>query len=159
MLEAIFAKIGAGFIDRIFGGVLDIAKAVINKQVTDIEAKKQMTMLVTSAIKDIELKHADVLAQTYATFWNAADNDKTGLLKFMWAVTVASQVWVLFWAQWCAPMLYAYGYMDKGWKDGGTSGWAYALVGALLGLGPMVLRTGPAAGGGLLAGLKALIGR
>lgn len=158
MLEMIFAKLGGAFLDRIFGGILDISKAVINKQVTEIEAKKQLLSLFISGWRDIEVEHSKDLTATYQTFWTAADNDKSNLMKRMWAVALGSQLFVLFWAQWVAPFLYAYGFMDKGWHAGGTVDWAYALVGALLGLGPLVLRTGPGATS-LPDKLKALIGK
>jgi hypothetical protein len=156
MLEAIFAKLGGAFLDRIFGGILDISKAVINKQITEIDAKKQLLSLFISGWKDVEVEHSKDLVETYRTFWTAADSDKTNLMKIMWAAALGSQIWVLFWAQWVAPFLYAYGLMDKGWHAGGTTDWSYALVGALLGLGPMVLRTGPT-GGSITDKLKALI--
>lgn len=159
MLEVLLAKLGGAFLDRIFGGILDISKAVINKQVTDIEAKKQMLSLFITGAKEIEVTHSNDLRETYKAFWTAADNDKSNLMKRMWAVTLGSQVFVLFWQQWVAPFLYAYGYMDKGWHDGGTGVWSYALVGGLLGMGPLVLRAGPGAGTLNADKMKSLIGK
>ena len=158
MLEMIFAKIGGAFLDRIFGGILDISKAVINKQITEIEAKAKMQSLLIGAAKDIEVTHSNDLVKTYDTFWKAADTDKTNIMKIGWAAALFSQIFVLFWAQWCAPALYAWGYMDKGWHAGGTTDWSYALIGALLGLGPLVLRTGPGAGS-IGDRLKAMVGK
>lgn len=159
MLEAIFAKLGGAFLDRIFGGILDISKAIINKQITEVEAKKQLLSLFISGWKDVEVAHSNDLRETYKTFWTAADNDKSNLMKRMWAVTLGSQIFVLFWQQWVAPLLYAYGYMGKGWHDGGTGVWSYALVGGLLGMGPLVLRSGPGAAALNADKLKALIGK
>lgn len=159
MLEMIFAKLGGAFLDRIFGGILDISKAVINKQVTEVEAKKQMLSLFISGWKEVEVAHSNDLQETYKTFWTAADNDKTNMMKRMWFVVTASQAFVVFWVQWVAPMLYAYGFMDKGWHDGGTSVWAYALLGGLMGFGPLVLRAGPGASPLSPDKLKSLIGK
>lgn len=158
MLELIFAKLGGAFLDRIFGGILDISKAVINKQVTEIEAKKQMMSLFISGAKEIEVTHSNDLRETYKTFWTAADNDKSNLMKRMWAVALGSQIFVLFWSQFCVPLLFAYGLLPN-WKAGTSAEWAYLLVGALLGMGPLVLRNGPGQGALNPDKLKALISK
>lgn len=159
MLEAIFAKLGGVVLDRIFGGIVDIAKQVINKQITEIEARKQMGMLFMTAFKEIEVSHAQVLAETYKTFWSAASDDKSNIMKVMWAAALGSQIFVLFWSQWCVPLAFAYGWLPS-WKAGTTAEWSYLLIAGLLGMGPTVLRSGPAAGnaGGIVGMLKTLVG-
>src|SRR5690348_8187596 len=68
MLAAIFNSIGGAFIDKIFGGLLDLGKQVINKQITEIEARTKMLALVMDAIKSIEVSHSEVLGKTYESF-------------------------------------------------------------------------------------------
>ena len=158
MLELILSKVGGALIDRIFGGIVKIGEAYINKQITEIEAKKQILSLFLGGSKEIEVTHANVLGETYKTFWTAADSDKSNLMKRMWAVALGSQIFVLFWSQFCVPLLFAYGYLPN-WKAGTSAEWAYLLVGSLLGMGPLVLRAGPGASVLSLDKLKELIKR
>jgi len=159
MFAAIIAQLGGAFISKFIDGALEAFKAYENKQISLEELKDRLLGLMVGAARDIEVSHSETLAKTYATFWQAADSDKSNIMKIMWASALGSQIFVLFWAQWCAPLLYAYGYMDKGWRAGTTVEWAYLLIGALLGLGPMVLRNGPAAGSNVTAALKNLLGK
>jgi uncharacterized protein YlbG (UPF0298 family) len=134
---------------QIVNGVLDKALAAFvaynNKQITLEELREKLFEAMLSTIKTIEVSHADTLAKTYQTFWTAADNDKSNLMKNMWAAALGSQIFVLFWSQFCVPLLFAFGMLPN-WKAGTSAEWAYLLVGALLGMGPMVLRSGPGAG-------------
>ncbi len=46
-------------------------------------------------------------------------------------------------------MLFAYGLLGAhGWHAGTSAEWAYLIVVALLGMGPVVLRSGPGPGSG-----------
>lgn len=145
MFEAIIAKVGGAFIDRIFGGLMEIGKAWINKEITDAQAREKILSLMVNGSRDVEVAHSHDLADTYRTFWGAADNDKSNLMKRMWAFALGSQIFVLFWSQWVVPLLFAFGMLPN-WKAGTSAEWAYLLVGGLLGMGPMVLRSGPASG-------------
>lgn len=154
ILETIFAKLGGALLDRIFGGLLDVAKQVVNKQISEVEARKQIHSMFITAARDVDVSYNETARDMFKTFWQAADTDKTNLMKIMWATALGTQIWVLFWAQWVAPLLYAYGYMDKGWRAGSTVEWAYALIVGLLALGPA---RGPGSPS-LLDKAKALVG-
>jgi hypothetical protein len=156
MLATIFSTIGMPLINGILDKALDAFRAYENKQISVEQLKDQLYGLMLGAIKDIEVSHSETLAKTYASFMDAMKTSV--LLQRVWAVVVLSQTFVLFWAQWCAPILYAYGFMDRGWHAGGTVEWAYLLVGALLGMGPMVLRSGPGAGN-IAERLRGLLGK
>lgn len=158
-LSAIVSFFAGPLVDKLIAPLTHIFDGYINKQITEAQLREQVQALLIGAFKDIEIEHSADLAKTYATFWGAADTDKTNLMKIMWAAALGSQIFVLFWAQWCAPVLYAYGFMDRGWHAGSTVEWAYLLIGSLLGLGPLVLRSGPSAGGGIVGSLKTLIGK
>lgn len=160
ILSAIFASVGGAFVDKIFGGILEIGKGIINKQITEIEAKAKIKELFFSAAKDVEVSHAQALSECYKAFWGAAEKDQTGIMKFMWAVALASQIWVLFWSQFVVPLMYTYGYMPNGWHAGTSAEWAYLLIAGLLGMAPAILRNGPGAGagGGLLGLAKSILG-
>lgn len=146
MLTAIFSSVGGSIVNAFLGKAMEAFTAYNNKQISMEELRSRVSIAMLDAFKEVEKSHADALAKTFATFWAAADTDKTNLLKIMWAAALGSQIFVLFWAQWCAPLLYAYGLMDKGWRAGTTVEWAYLLIGGLLGLGTIVLRSGPGAG-------------
>lgn len=147
VLELILSKLGGALVDKVFGGVVEISKAYINKQINETDAKKQFLMLFTGAAKEIEVTHSNDLRETYKVFWTVADTDKSNIMKRMWAVALGSQIFVLFWSQWVVPMLYSYGWLgEKGWHAGTSAEWAYLIVVALLGMGPVVLRSGPGGG-------------
>lgn len=143
MLGSIVGAIAGPLVDKIIGPFLDLGKAYMNKQISMEELRAKMVTELVSSAADVEKTHSQELTKTYSAFIDAAT--KSPLLRTMWAIALGTQIWVLFWSQFIVPLLYAYGYMDKGWHAGTSGDWAYLLVGALLGLGPMVLRSGPTA--------------
>jgi hypothetical protein len=143
MLSAIFSTIGMPLINGILDKLLAAFTAYQNKQISIEQLKDQLYGLMLGAIKDIEVSHSETLAKTYASFMDAM---KTSiLLQRVWAIVVLSQVFVLVWSQWAVPLLFAFGYLPN-WKAGTTAEWSYLLIGACLGMGPMILRSGPGAG-------------
>jgi hypothetical protein len=154
MLAAIFSTIGMPLINAFLEKGLDAFKAYENKQISIEQLKDQLYAAMTSAIKDIEVAHAEALAKTYASFMDAMK--QSVLMQRVWASVVISQLGVLLWAQLGVPLLFAFGMLPN-WKAGTTAEWAYLLVGACLGMGPMVLRSGPGAGD-LTGRLKAMVG-
>ena len=143
MLSALLSQFGMTIINGILDKALAAFQSYNNKQISIEELKDKLYGLMVAAARDVEIAHADALTKTYATFMDAAKGNR--LMASMWAAAVGSQIFVLFWSQFCVPLLYAYGYLPN-WKAGTSADWAYLLVGALLGLGPMVLRAGPSAG-------------
>lgn len=155
MLAALFSTIGMPLINGILDKALDAFRAYENKQISVEQLKDQLLAAMTSAIRDIEVAHADALAKTYASFMDAMKTSV--LMQRIWASVVVSQLFVLLWAQLGVPLLFAFGLLPS-WKAGTTAEWAYLLVGACLGMGPMVLRSGPGAGD-LTSRLKAMVGK
>src|SRR5690606_5411041 len=102
---------------------------------------------------EIEKAHADALAKTYASFMQAMAQSK--LMQTVWGAVVISQLFVLLWHQAGIPALvYLTG---AGYPSSGTTvEWAYLLLAGCLGMGPVVLRSGPGAGN-IGAQLKSLI--
>ena len=144
MLSAILSSVGGAFIGKFFDAAKDIFHDYQQAKITAEECKTRLLTALLESAKAIEVSHADALTKTYATFWTAASDDKSNLMKRMWAIALGSQIFVLFWSQWCVPLLFAFGALPN-WKAGTSAEWAYLLVGALLGLGPLVLRNGPGA--------------
>ncbi len=154
LLASIFTGPVLGtLLDKIIGPFTDLFKAYINKQITEIELREKLSEIMVGAFADIEKAHAEALTKTYATFM--ASLDKSAILKWVWASTTISQLLVLLWHQVGIPAIVAVGLIDRYPSSGGTVDWAYALLGACVGLGPLVLRTGPA--GASLSSLNALL--
>jgi hypothetical protein len=155
MFAAIISSLGGAFINKFFDNALQAFTAYQNKQISVEELKDKLLGLMINAARDIEVSHADTLAKTYASFMDALK--VSPLLQRMWAWTVGTQLFVLFWSQFFVPLLFAYSILPN-WKAGTTGEWAYLLLGACLGMGPLVLRSGPGAGS-IAEKLKATISK
>jgi hypothetical protein len=155
MLASIFATIGMPLINGILDKALDAFRAYENKQISIEQLKDQLYAVMLDTIKAVEVAHAEALAKTYASFMDAMKTSP--LMQRVWASVVLSQLFVLVWSQFAVPLLFAFGLLSS-WKAGTTGEWAYLLVGACLGMGPMVLRSGPGAGN-LAERLRGLLGK
>lgn len=142
MLSAILSSLGGAFINKFFDNALQAFTAYQNKQISMEELKTQLLQSLISAARDIEVSHSETLAKTYATFMGAME--KSLLMKIMWACTVGTQLFVLVWHQLAIPFI-AFAFSVRYPSSGETVNWAYLLLGACLGMGPLVLRNGPGA--------------
>lgn len=156
MLAAIFSQVGMSMINAILGQALEAFKAYENKQISVEQLKDQLYGIMISAAKDVEIAHADALTKTYASFMGAIVQSK--LMQYVWGFVTISQATMLLWFQFGIPFIVAMGWVTHWPSSGDTAAWAYALVGACLGMGPLVLRTGPGAGS-VASSLKAMIGK
>ncbi len=154
MLSAIVSALGGQIVDSLLGKVMGTFQAYFNKQISMEELRAGVVKALLETVAEIEKAHADALAKTYASFMDAMKTSK--LMQIMWAWTVGTQLFVLFWSQFFVPLLFAFGLLPS-WKAGTTGEWAYLLLGACLGMGPMVLRNGP--GALSMDKLKSLIGK
>jgi len=154
MLSAIFSSVGMSIINGILSQAVTAFTAYENKQISVEQLKDQLYAAMLATVKDVEVAQADDLAKTYASFM---DTMKTSaLMQWTWAAVVLSQLFVLVWSQFMVPLLFAFNYLPS-WKAGTTAEWSYLLIGACLGMGPLVLRSGPGAGN-LVGRLRAAIG-
>lgn len=155
MFSAIFASVGGAFFDKLFGNMRGAFESYLNKQISLEELRSRMVVEALKAAKEIEVSHSETLAKTYASFMDALK--VSPLLQRMWAWTVGTQLFILFWSQFFVPLLFAYSILPN-WKAGTTGDWAYLLLGACLGMGPLVLRNGPGAGS-MTDKLKAMVSK
>jgi hypothetical protein len=155
MLSSIFSAIGMQIVDAFLGKALEAFKSYNEKTISIEELRTKVSIAMMESFKQVEVTHAEVLAKTYASFMQALVQSR--ILQWVWAAVVLSQLFVLVWSQFFVPLLYAYGYLPN-WKAGTTGDWAYLLIGACIGLGPMVLRAGPA-GGSIMDQLKSIVGK
>jgi len=156
MFSAIISSLGGVFINKFIDGALQAFTAYQNKQISMEELRTKLLSLMVGAAKDIEVSHADALTKTYASFMDAMKTSK--VIQYGWATALYSQLFVLFWSQWMVPMLFAYGLLGIGWRAGTSAEWAYLIVIGLLGMAPVVLRSGPGAGN-LTDRLKAMVSK
>ncbi|MGY3607687.1 MULTISPECIES: hypothetical protein [unclassified Bradyrhizobium] len=143
MLSAIASALGGQIIDSLLGKITGVFQAYFNKQITQAQLRAQLLTALVETFGEIEKAHADVLAKTYASFMDAAKTSP--LLQRVWAIATLSQLFVLVWHQFVIPFIVFMGLTARYPSSGTTVEWAYLLVGALLGLGPLVLRNGPGA--------------
>lgn len=154
MIAAVLSMFGGQIVGTILDKVEGAFKAYINKEITreQLAAEIQKAMLETFA--EVEKAHADALAKTYQSFMGAVV--KSRLMQVVWASVTLSQLLVLLWHQVGIPAYVHFTGLDYP-SSGSTVEWAYALVGAAIGLGPLVLRTGPGASVG--GAIKNMLGR
>lgn len=158
MLAAIFSQVGMSMINAILGQALEAFKAYENKQISVEQLKDQLYGIMVNAAKDVEVAHADTLAKTYASFMGAMVQSK--LMQNVWGFVTISQATMLLWFQIGIPFIVAMGWVTRWPSSGDTAGWSYALVGACLGMGPLVLRAGPGPGAsGITDKLKAMVAK
>lgn len=154
MFTTIISALGLPFINKFFDSAADMFKAYENKQISKEEAIDKLLGIMTGAARDVEVSHSETLAKTYDSFMGAMQ--KNLLLQYAWCAAVYSQIFVLVWAQFFVPLLFAFQILPN-WKAGTTAEWAYLLVGSLLGMGPLVLRSGPGAGN-IAASIRGMLG-
>lgn len=158
MLAAIASALGGQIVDGLLGRITGLFESYFKKQISMEELRAGMMKALLETFAEVEKYHADALAKTYASFMQAMVQSK--LMQCVWAAVVISQLIVLVWHQAGIPALcYSVGKMNCYPSSGSTVEWSYALIAACLGMGPVILRTGPAAGGNLLDKLKATIGK
>jgi hypothetical protein len=122
------------------GSLADAFKAYEQKQITLAELNAKVQEALISAFAEVQKSQSAALAQTFASFMDGAKNSK--LMRVVWAIVVLTQLGVLLWAQVGAPaFVRAFG--GEWPSSGSTVDWAYLLVAACLGLGPVVLNKGP----------------
>lgn len=143
MIGGIIGSIVSSVANNAIAEVGKAFQAYQQKQISVAELEAKVKLAQTDAFTEIQKSGDEAIARTYASFMGAVGQSKT--LQIMFCIALGSQIFVLFWSQWVVPMAHWLGYAGA-WRAGTSAEWAYLLVGALCGLGPMVLRSGPGAG-------------
>ena len=162
MFAALISQFGMAFINGFLEKGLDAFKAYENKQISVEQLKDQLYGIMLQSARDIEVAYSDALAKTYESFMDAMSKNKT--MQYVWGFVTISQSLMLLWFQFGIPFVIVTvrWYTDDskfGWPSSGdTASWAYLLVAACLGMGPVVLKAGPGAGD-VVGKLKAAIGK
>jgi len=155
MLSAIFSSVGMSIVNGVLDKALSAFIAYNNKQISLEELRTQLYKAMLETFKEIEVAHADALAKTYDSFMKAVVQSR--MMQAVWATVTISQLMVLLWVQIGVPALVYFTKTE--WPSSGkTSDWAYLLVAACVGMGPVVLRSGPGAGD-MTTKLKVMVGK
>jgi|SRR5882672_1545676 len=166
MFTALISQFGMAFITGFLSSAVDAFKAYENKQISVEQLRDQLYGLMVQAAKDVEVAQAEALAKTYASFMQAMVQSK--IMQRVWAFVTISQSLMILWFQIGIPIVVVVvhnytGATDFRWPSSGdTAMWAYLLVATCLGMGPVVLRSGPGAGnvaGGITGAFKSMIGK
>lgn len=122
------------------GSLADAFKAYEEKQITMAELNAKVQEALISAFAEVQKSQSAALAQTFSAFMDGAKN--SALMRVVWATVVLSELAVLLWHQVGIPALV---YINGGSYPGSgtTTEWAYLLLAACLGMGPVVLNRGP----------------
>jgi len=155
MLSAIFSSVGMSIVNAFLGKALEAFTAYNNKVISIEELRTRVSIAMMQSFKEVEVAHAEALAKTYASFMQAMVQSR--LMKIVWAAVTLSQLCVLLWVQvGVSTFVYLTG---TPWPSSGkTSDWAYLLVAACVGMGPIVLRSGPGEGT-ITEKLKTMVGK
>lgn len=143
MIGSIIGGIVTSVANNAIGKVADAFTAYQNKQISVAELEAKVKEAQLDAFTEIQQSGDQAVTKTYASFMGAVKQSKT--LQIMFATALGSQIFVLFWSQWVVPMAHWLGYTGA-WRAGTSAEWAYLLVAALCGMGPVILRGGPGAG-------------
>ncbi len=142
MLSAILTSVGGAFISKFFDAAKDIFHDYQQGKITAEECKTRLLTSLLETAKAVEVSHSETLAKTYDSFTKAMVQSK--LMQCVWASVCWSQLLVLVWYQAGVPLLcYAVGNKTCFPSAGSTIEWAYLLLAACLGMGPVILRNGP----------------
>lgn len=156
MLSAIASALGTQIVDSLLGKITGLFESYFKKQISMEELRTHVLQAMLDTFAEIEKSHADALAKTYDSFMRTLA--QSPIMQRMWVAVVASQLFVLLWHQFAIPFIVFIGLTARYPSSGATVEWAYLLIAACLGMGPVVLRNGPGAGD-LKDRLKSLVGR
>lgn len=137
ILTAVLNWLTGGFVDK----VVDLGKAYFAKEISEEQFRSEVAKSANETAAKVEASWAEATAKTAAS---TADMVRSSaILQRAWSAVLFLEVFVLFWYQIAAPAFELI--TGVRWPDPGISlTWAYLLVGAQLGAGPLVFRRGPA---------------
>lgn len=146
ILGAIVEKLGGTIIDSLFGKIAGVLEAYMKKEISLEELKTQAKKALLETAKETDVAFAASIAETQKAFFSAME--KSEVMQRAWAWVVYTQLFVLTYHQIGIPLivLLVRQFYDPRWNypgSGATVEWAYLLLGAVLGAGAVLLRSGP----------------
>lgn len=156
MLSAIASALGGQIIDSLLGKIMGTFQAYFNKQISIEELRAKMVIALMQTFAEVEKSHAELTAKTFESF--QVTMRQSPVVQRVWVWVVSTQLAVLLWHQAGIPAFVKITGTSYP-SSGSTVEWSYALIGFMFGAGAMLLRSGPAAGTGMLDKLKSTIGK
>jgi hypothetical protein len=154
MIGSIIGSIAGSFLNNAIAEVGKAYQSYVNKEISKAELDARVAQAALTARTEIEKSSNEALAKTYESFMQATS--KSRLMQVVWASVTISQLLVLLWHQvGITALCYSVGKASCYPSSGTTVDWAYLLLAGCVGLGPVVLRSGPGAGN-ITEQLKAL---
>lgn len=137
MLGALLSWLTGGFADKLVG----LGNAYLQRQISEAQFRAEIEKAAQEAATRTEAAWADASAKITAS---TQDTLKASpILQRAWAVVLFMQLAVLVWYQIGAPAFTVI--TGAAWPSPGASiEWAYLLIGAMVGAGPLVFRRGTA---------------
>jgi hypothetical protein len=134
MLAALFAP---SVIGAIFREGASLFRDYQQGKITLEQLHTQLAVIAHQEATKVEQANAEMIAKTFGAFVDMAKHSL--LIRWVYAIVVLSQTFVLFWNEWVVPYLV--------WMYGGaypSSGelvqWAYALLVLLVGGGMVAIK-------------------
>jgi hypothetical protein len=133
VIAAIVKLLTGGLVDK----VLDLGQAYFRKEISQAEFESRVKIAAQETAAKVEQSWAETAKATAVA--TQATLAASPILQRAWAAVLFLQVFVLVWYQLGAP---AYAVITgQAWPSPGVSlEWAYLLVMAMIGAGPLVLR-------------------
>lgn len=133
IIASILSWITGGFADKL----VDLGKAYMQKQITEAEFEAKVRIAAQEAATKVEASWADALKSTTESVQQTLR--QSVILQRAYAITLFLQVSVLVWYQIGAPAFQII--TGTVWPSPGvTLEWAYLLIGAMVGAGPLVFK-------------------
>lgn len=151
LIGPVISALGGNLLDKIEGAFKDYLAEKITRE--QLQEKLQEALL--ASLTEIEKSYADSIARSYVAFMQAAQTSV--IMQRAWALVVVTQLFVLIWYQWIAPVTEAMHWIVKWGTPSVPIEWAYLLIVFCLGGGAVIARSGPAAAH--IDDLKALIAK
>lgn len=133
MIASLLKLLTGGLVDRVF----ELGQAYLRKEISEAEFRSRVEIAASETAAKIEQGWAQAASETAKAAHGSVA--VSPILQRAWAAVLFLQVTVLVWYQVGAP---AYQVMTgAAWPDPGVSlEWAYALIAAMIGVGPLVMR-------------------
>ena len=125
------------FISKLTDNLADVAKAYINKEISEAEFNSRIAVAVREMCAKVEVALSEAATKQFESFQQTVRQSPVVARAF--AAVIVTQLFVLLWYQWGASaFLLATG---RVWPSpGATVDWAYAILALCLGGGAFVLR-------------------
>lgn len=130
MFTTIMSVLSSGLLPK----MMNIFERLEQGKITAEQARMEYETALAESVADVQKAWAAAYAEAYPALMRAAAQSK--VIAVAWAITLISQLFVLFWYQWVVPFWTWYAGPTFKYPSAGTTvEWAYALILALIGAG------------------------